>query len=117
MPKKLWIELGPSLFVGAGILASTFVAVRGPSSGWGWLAGPVLLALAIVGGDGLAFALRGKRWRPSWPALIMAGAGLLACWILAPDPSGLKAFLPLVGASAWVVLQPRHESRRSPCGR
>ena len=54
MRRHAWLDLGPSLLVGAGIIASTFVAERAAESGWLVLAAPLLLALVVVSADVLS---------------------------------------------------------------
>jgi hypothetical protein len=51
MARRPWLELAPSLLLALGIILSAFVAVRTASSGWPVLAGPLALALAVVGAD------------------------------------------------------------------
>jgi hypothetical protein len=116
MTRKAWFDLSPSLLMGVGIIASTWVSVVAARSGGPVLAGPLLLALAIVGVDVLGSRLRGGPSRPSAAALIVAGAFVLGSWIVAlRDPSLVKTFIPLLGATSWPVLLLRSERRRKPC--
>lgn len=116
MTRKIWLDLGPSLLVGVGILVSTFVAVRTAESGWWVLAAPLLLALTVVGADVMGSRLRGKPSGPSWPALLLGGAFLLSGLIVAlRDPSLVKLFIPVVGASAWSSLLLLPGNRRKAC--
>ncbi len=116
MTRRAWLELGPSLLVAAGILLSTFVAVRTAESGAWVLTAPVLLALALIGADMLAARLRGEASGPSPAALLLGGAVVLASAILAlRDPALVKMFLPVTGAGSWVPLLLRPNARRKPC--
>jgi hypothetical protein len=116
MTRKYWSDLGPSLLVGAGIVAATFVAVLAAESGWLVLAGPLLLALTAVGADVLSSRLRGKPLRPSWIALLLGGSFLLAGVIVAlRDPSLVKTLIPVIGVTAWPTLLMRPGSPRKTC--
>jgi hypothetical protein len=116
MTRKYWPDLGPSLLVGAGIVAATFVAVLATESGWLVLAGPLLLALTVVGADVLGSRLRGKPSRPSWTVLFLGGSFLLAGVIVAlRDPSLVKTLIPVVGVTAWPALLLRPGSPRKTC--
>jgi hypothetical protein len=115
MARKFWRDLSASMLVAVGILVSTFVAARVAGSGWLVLAGPLILALAVVGADVLNARLRGESSSPSWAVLLMGGACLLAGLIVAfRDPASVKAFMPIIGMAAYVtVLRP--ESGRKAC--
>ena len=116
MARKYWLELGPTLLVGTGIVAATFVAVLAAESGWLVLAGPLLLALTVVGADVLGSRLRGKPSRPSWTALLVGGSFLLAGLIVAlRDPSLVKTLIPVIGVTAWPTLMMRPGSPRKAC--
>ena len=116
MTRKYWLELGPSLLVAAGIVAATFVAVLAAKSGWLVLAGPLLLALTVVGADVLGSRLRGKSSRPSWTALLLGGSFLLAGVIVAlRDPSLVKTLIPVIGVTTWPALMLRPGGPRKPC--
>lgn len=114
MTRKDLLAFGPSLMVAAGIIGSTFIAPRTAGSG-GWvLAGPLLLALAVVGADAWDSQRRGGPARPSWAAVILGSAFLLTSLILG-DPRLVRESLPVLGTVAWVTLfLPR--SRRRTCG-
>ncbi len=60
MDRRPWLELAPSLLLASGIVLSALVAVRTASPGWMVLAGPLVLALAVVGADLLTSRLRGE---------------------------------------------------------
>jgi len=115
MTRKYWRDLTPSILVAVGIVASTFVAARAAGFGWLVLAGPLLLALAVVGADVLNARLRGESPSPSWAALIMGGSCLLAGLIVTlRDPALVKTIMPIIGMAAWVtVLRP--ESGSTAC--
>ena len=114
MPRKAWLELVPSLLVGAGIVVATLIAVRTAESGWLVLAGPLCLALSVVSADMAASRLKGESLSgPSWPALLLGGSFLLAGWIVAlRDPNLVKTLIPTIGATAWAILLMRPDSRR-----
>jgi hypothetical protein len=117
MTRKYWLGLSPSLLVGAGIVVSTLIAVRAAGSGWWVLAGPLLLALAVVSADLLDSRLRGESSGPSWAALILGGAFLLAGSIVTHrDPSLVKTLIPVLGTASWVTLLLRPAGRRRTCG-
>jgi len=114
MTRKDLFNLGPSLMIAAGIIGSTFIAVRAAGAG-GWvLAGPLLLALAVVGADTWASRRRGGPARPSWAAVILGSAFLLASLIVG-DPGLVRESLPVLGSVAWVTLL-RPGSRGRTCG-
>jgi hypothetical protein len=114
MTRKNLLDFGPSLMVAAGIVGSAFIAVRTAGVG-GWvLAGPLLLALAVVGADAWASRRRGGPARPSWAAVILGSSFLLASLILG-DPRLVRESLPVLGSVAWVTLL-RPGSRGRTCG-
>jgi hypothetical protein len=116
MTRKDWLDLGPSLLVGAGIVVSTLIAVLAARSGWLILGGPLVLALAVVSADVMDSRLRGESSGPSRAALLLGGAFLLASAIVAlRDPSLVKMLIPVFGAAGWVTLLLRPGGRRKPC--
>ncbi len=116
MTRKYWLDLGPSLLVGAGVIVATLIAVLAAESGWLVLAGPLLLALAVVSADVVNSRLRGRASSPSWSALFLGGSFLLAGFIVAlRDPNLVKPLIPTLGAAAWVTLFLRPEGRRRTC--
>jgi len=116
MTRRYWLSLSPSLLVGVGIIISTLIAARFAHSLPLVLAGQLLLALAIVSADVLGSRLRGETAGPSPAALILGVSFLLAGSIVAlRDPSLVKAFIPLSGAGAWVVLLGSSEASRKAC--
>jgi hypothetical protein len=116
MTRKYWLDLGPSLLVGVGIVVSTLIAVLAAESGWLILAGPLLLALTVVSADVLGSRLRGESSGPSRAALLLGGSFLLAGVIVTlRDPSLVKTLIPVIGAASWVTLLVSPEGRRKPC--
>jgi uncharacterized membrane protein SirB2 len=112
MSRKNWTELGPSLLVGVGIILSTLLAVLAAESRWMVLTAPLLLALTVVGADALNSRLKAESSGPSWAALLLGGAFLVAGLIVAlRDPGLVKTLIPVIGAGAWVPILPR----RKPC--
>jgi hypothetical protein len=116
MTRKSWRALGPSLVLAAGIVVSTLAALLAARSGWLVLAGPLLLALAVVGADVLDSRLRGRSSRPSRAAFLLGGAFLWAGLIVAlRDPGLVKTLVLVLGPMSWVTLFLRAEGRRRPC--
>ncbi len=116
MTRKYWLELGPGLLVGVGIILSTLLAVLAAASGWLVLTAPLLLALTVVAADVLNSRLQGKSSGPSWTALFVGGAFFLAGLIVSlRDPSLVKTLMPIIGAGAWVPIRPLPEGRARTC--
>ena len=117
MTRKYLSSLGPSLIMGAAILVATFVAVHAGESAGSVLAGPLLLAFAVIGADVQSWPLHGKSSGASAAALLVAAtiplAGLI---VMSRDPTLVKTLVPIMGAAAWVaLLRPRQP--RSSCER
>jgi hypothetical protein len=92
-------NLGPALFMALLILVASALTKAAPHAPWAAIAGPVLLALGLVGID----LVRRRRWLPSPSALLVAAAILVACGILASgDRQYLAAMVPILGTSAAV---------------
>jgi hypothetical protein len=109
-------EIAPSLSVGIGIVASTWIAKIAVASGWLVLIAPLLLMFSILAGDALGARLRGQPTRPSSAAMILGGAIVLASMILAPHTDGrIAVSLPVVGMAAWTTLLMRRGDMRAPC--
>ena len=105
MTRRHWRDLAPGAVVGAGIVVSTFIAARTAGSGRWVLAGPLLLAAAVVSADVLNSHLRGRTLVPSWPGWLLGGSVFLAGLIVARHDAGVvKTLLPIDGAAAWVAL-------------
>jgi hypothetical protein len=116
MTGKYWLGLGPSLLVGLGIIVATFVAVRAAGYGSWVLAAPLVLALAILGADMLASHQRGSSSGPSWAALFLAGACLLAGLIVTlREPSLVSSFIPVIGITSWIALPRLRQPRALRC--
>jgi hypothetical protein len=117
MSRKLMLDLGPALVLAAGVLASTWLAVRlGTDGAWVMLA-PLVLAASLVGAD---------RWRQRLGAgssilspgsMIMTAAILIAGLIVTLHSPGLVAnLIPIVGACAgFIVSPPQSRDRHEPC--
>ncbi len=115
MTRKHWVDVGPSLVVGAGIIVATLIAPRATNSGWLVVAGQLLLALAVVGADMLRSRLQGSSSGPSAASLILAGGFLLAAVIATlREPKIAATLIPITGAAAWVVLL-RPQGGRKAC--
>jgi hypothetical protein len=113
MAKKYWLNLTPSLLVAAGILVSTYVAGQTARSGWLVLTAPLLLSLTILGADVLYARLRGRPYRPSPAALLLAPSFLLASLIVTHrDPASVKSIIPLIGVTGWVSLHRPNKQRK-----
>jgi len=116
MTRKDWLDLGPSLLMGAGIVVATLLTVLAAESGWLVLAGPLFLALAVVSADVLGARGRGESAGPPWAALLLAGALLLAAWTVSlRDPGLVKTLIPGMGVASWVTLLLRPNGRRKTC--
>jgi hypothetical protein len=116
MKRKYWLGLAPSLVVGTGIVASTYLAVLAAGYGLMVLIGPLLLAFAIVSADILDSRMRRLSSSPSPAALIMGSTFMMAGLIVAlRDPGLTKTLIPIMGTAAWVVLLLRPENRRKTC--
>ena len=101
-------NLGPALFMALLILVASALAVPAPRAPWAAFAGPVLLALGLLGAD----LVRRRRWLPSPSALLVAAAILVACGILASgDRQYLAAMVPILGSSAAIPVILRKERR------
>jgi hypothetical protein len=116
MPRKRWLELGPSLLVGAGIVASTCVASLTVASGWLVLAGPLLLAIAFVGAVMLDSRTSGRSPNVYAAALLLGVSFVLASVILfLRGGDHVVEFIPIIGAAGWATLLPRRGNRRASC--
>ena len=103
-------DLAPSLFVAAGIVFSTLLAAV--LHGWLVLAGPVVLAIAVLGAN----VWQSQSRRPSAAAIVLAAACIVASVIVALDnPAGVKLLLPTMGVAAWVAMVPPFGARHRTC--
>lgn len=116
MVRKHWLYLGPKLVIGAGILASTLVALLAAESGWWVLTGPLLLAATVIAADVLDSRLRGDPSGPTRAALLWAGMFLVTGLIVTlRDPSLVKTLLPVIGPAGWLVIVIRSRGGRPVC--
>ncbi len=116
MMRKYWLELGPGLLVGVGIIASTCVASRAETSGWLVLAGPLLLAAVFVAAAMLDARATGRPPEMFAAALMVGISFVLAGVILVVrGGSHVTEFVPIMGAAGWVTLLPRRGNRRASC--
>ena len=116
MTKKYWLSLTPSMVIALAIILSSLVAVLAAKSTWLALAAPALLALAVAAADALNSRLRGRSFRPSPAALILAASFLVAGLLVTfRDPHLVKSLIPIVGVCAWTTLLLRPENRRNAC--
>jgi uncharacterized membrane protein SirB2 len=112
MKRAYWIGLVPSLLLATGIIASTVVAVLTSESGWFVLAGPVVMAFAVVGASALVNRSRGDSQGALRVALILGAVLLLAGAILAlRDPSRVVMMMPVLGAGAAASVVVSHGKR------
>lgn len=117
MTRKNLLYFGPSLVLAAGIIGSALIAKQTAGPGAWLLAGPLFLALAVVGADAWASQWRGGPARPSWAAVILGGSFLLASLIEGlRDPALVRESLPVLGSTAWITLFSRSASRSRACG-
>lgn len=118
MTRKDWIGLTPALLLATGVLVSTAVAVWASDFGrLVALAAPLLLTLTILGADALDSRLRGGAAIPSWNALLLGAANLLACLTVAlVDPEQVAMMIPLLGgACAGTMVALNARGRRTAC--
>jgi len=87
MMRTTWRDLGPSLFVAVGIVLATLVSTV--LDGWLVLAGPVLMAIAVLAANVLDARMKGRSG-PSAVAMILALS----------DPADVKLMIPTLGVVA-----------------
>ena len=116
MARTHGLELGPSLLVGVGIIASTCAASLAEASGWLVLAGPLLLAFVLVGAVLLGSRAAGRLPDMFAAAVLVGVSFVLASLILiVRGGSHVTEFIPIMGAAGWVTLLPRRGNRRALC--
>jgi len=110
-------NLGPALFLAVVMLVASALAAVAPHAAWTAVASPLLLVLALVGTD--LYLLRRRRYsaprsRPSSSVLLMAGAILVACAIIAVrDLDQIAGMIPILGSCAALPVILRRD--RSQC--
>jgi len=113
MNRNTWQTLGPSLLIAAGILAGT-LAVRLAGSG-AWLAGPLVLGVAVIAADTLDRRRQGAAAGPSRRSLVLAGLILAVGTVIAElDAGSLSASITSLGMAAWIALRLRSPGRCLP---
>lgn len=101
MSRARLMDLVPSLILALGILASAGVASIVPASGWLVMAGPLVMALAMIAAGLVDWRLNGTYPGKLKVALILGAIFLLASSIVAlRDPSRVSTLLPILGAGA-----------------
>ena len=106
MTKSGTMGIGPSLILGAGVLASTILSVLFSHSAWLVLLGPVTMAAVMIGTSVLGPLPNAARRRAIWMSVILGAALILASVIVATgEPEMLALILPvLAGSSAGVLV-------------
>lgn len=115
MRRKSWLNLGPPLFVGLGIILGALAATLAAGFGWWVMTGPALLALFVVCADLLEARLRAEHLFPSFGALIVAGEVLAAGFIVALSDPGSVKLVTVLGGAACVSVVSRSRSDRWVC--
>ena len=122
MQKQRWIGPVPTLVLAAGVVSSTVVVMLARDSTWGLIAGPALMALALVGASILARRLGRTSSETMRVAALLGGAVVLASVIVAlRDPSRIPAIMPILGGGAAVTValnlgKTGHHERNAPRG-
>ena len=110
-------NLAPALSLAIAILAATAVAAAAPQALWAAIAGPLLLALSIVGID-LVQRRRAGHSRPSTTVLFLAAVILVACGIVAShDLRQVAMMIPILGSSVVVPVILSPSGARTACRR
>lgn len=116
MSKNRWLDHGPSLVVGAGILLATLVADFAADYGWWVLSGPLLLVLAFLSADVIHLRRKGMAFGVSPATLILGAVCVLAGLIVTlRDPTLVKNFIPILGGATWVTIFFRTGGPRRSC--
>jgi hypothetical protein len=111
-------NLGPALFLAVVMLVATALAVAAPHASWTAVAGPLLLALALVGTDLVDRRRSGRRLLPSPSVLLVAATLLVACGIVASRGlDRLAGMFPILGSCAAVPIILRHKGAPTSCRR
>ena len=115
MKRERWNELGPSLLVAFGMIASSLVAVTANGSVWRALAACVVLALATVAA-GIVSRRPGESFHRTISAAVAAAAIVIAGTLVAfRDPKLVTLLLPVLGVSAWAPLLRPSAGRTGIC--
>lgn len=99
-----WHWIGP-IILAAGVISSTVVAKLASGSRWLVLAGPLVMAIAMLAVATIDHRLYGASRARVWAALILGGAFLLAGLIVAQrDPALVVMNLPIFGGASAVLI-------------
>lgn len=106
----------PAFVLAAGALVATWIAVHAGGSPWTALAGPLLLALAILAADAWEAHLQGQPLRPSQGVLMLGVSVVLAALIVGVgNPRQVQELMPVLSAVAAVAISSRYRTRPSRC--
>jgi hypothetical protein len=99
-----WHWIGP-VILATGIVCSTVVANLASDSRWLVLAGPGVMAIAMLAVGTIDHRLYGASRARVWTALILGGALILAGLIVAQrDPALVAINLPIFGGASAVLI-------------
>ena len=108
--------IGP-LILAVGIIGSTVVAMLAEESRWWVLAGPLFMALSLMVAVFVHRRLHGPSRGTSGGAILLGAAIVLAGVILAQaNPARVAPFMPILGATAFVVFLATRRNRASGKG-
>ncbi len=115
-----WHWIGP-IILAAGIICSTVVAQMASSSRWLVIAGPLVLAFAMLAVGMIDHRLFGASPARVRAALILGAALMLASLLVAQrDPALVATCLPIFGGASAVLiganLSKHRRSDRDPAG-
>jgi hypothetical protein len=111
MTRQSKVAIGLHLVLAGGIVISTALAASGSI---GRTAGVILFALLILAVDMMAGRLKGQSMAPTFSAILMSAAFLLACGIVALKNPGLVAMLiPVLGCSTAIPILSLSRTRRA----
>ena len=102
--KRHLLRAGPPILVGLGMAGATLLARDGA------IAASLVLALALVVADAWDRRLRAARSAAGAPAWILAGALVVAAWLMGDRDAAL---ISVMAMGAWTALFPAAERR---CG-
>jgi len=110
------LHLVPSILAALGIILASAIAVRTSDSKWLVMAGPLLLAVILLGADILAFRTQGKKRGPSIPTVVFSMAFLAACAIVSfGNPAQVPMMIPILGAGGAFIIPMRSQNRYKAC--